>query len=152
MEPTTRAPRRRSLAIAVALAALSALVLAGCWSENQGKALDLVNSSRSANQRASLAGNVAVMDKAQAWSDRMAQTGRVEHTGGGSRLDTSGIPKWCAVAENVGVGPSTEAVHHAFMNSSVHRSNLLGNFTHVGTGVTRSGDRVYVTQIFFRSC
>lgn len=151
--PTTASPRRRRSRLAtLGLVLVGTLVLAGCWSENQGKALDFVNASRQADRKAAVEGNVQVMNKAQAWSDHMARTGRVEHTGGGSKLDTSGIPRWCAVGENVGVGSSTKAVHDAFMRSASHRPNILGNHTHAGTGVTRVGDRVYVTQIFYRAC
>lgn len=143
--------RRRTL-VAGALVAVSALVLSACWSANQGKVLDQINAARKANRAAAVSGNQQAMAKAQAWSEHMARTGRLEHTGGGSKVDPSGLPKWCAVAENVGRGPSTEAVHQSFLGSPEHRTNMLGNYNRVGTGVARKGNVVWVTQIFYRAC
>jgi len=82
----------------------------------------------------------------------MARTGVVEHTGGGSRVNTSGLPKWCSVGENVGMASSIETLHAAWMRSANHKANILGNFNRVGTGVVRKGNQVYGIQIFYRAC
>ena len=84
--------------------------------------------------------------KAQQWSAYLAQIGRLQH----SNL-SSGVPfNWRALAENVGYGTSRGSVHLAFINSSGHRANILGNYTHLGTGVTKSGSRYYVVHVFMR--
>lgn len=145
---------RRSLrpTVGAAAALVVALLLSGCWSANQTKELDLVNASRKAAGRTAVGGEAAAMKKAQAWSQHMADTGVVEHTGGGSRLDTSGLPRWCKVAENVGKASSTQALHDAWMRSAVHKANILGPYDKVGVGIVRKGNVVYGTLIFFASC
>jgi uncharacterized protein YkwD len=145
-----RRPARRLAA--GGLVVVAALVLSACWSDNQQKALDFINSTRASYGRAAVNGDSQIMAKAQAWSEHMSRTGRLEHTGGGSRVDPSGISNWCAVAENVAVASTTWEAHVALVNSASHRTNLIGNYDRVGTGVQRVGDRVWLTQIFVRSC
>ena len=149
--PALRRPARRRLAVgASALAAT--LALAGCLSAGQTQDMDLVNQARKANRKATVVVDDPAMTKAQGWSDHMAGTGVLEHTGGGSKLDTRGLTNWCSVAENVGVGPSVQAVHDAFLASSVHKANMLGNYQRIGTGVTTKGSRVWMTEIYLRAC
>lgn len=155
-EPTVpgraAAPRRQRRLAAGALAVVAVLVLSSCWSANQTKELDLVNAARKGARKTAVAGEAAAMRKAQAWAQHMSTTGVVEHTGGGSRLDTSGLPTWCAVAENVGRASSIQALHDTWMRSAVHKGNILGPYDKVGIGIVRNGDWVYGTLIFFRSC
>ena len=57
--------------------------------------------------------------------------------------------KWTLIGENVGVGGSVASLHTAFMNSPLHRANMMNaNFKHVGVGVITEGDRMWVTVIF----
>jgi uncharacterized protein YkwD len=144
---------RRGLAFA-GIIAVGALLLTGCWSTNQGRLMDMSNNARKANGNLpAVAGNQAAMDKAQKWTQHMADTGVVEHTGGGSKLDTRGLPKWCSVGETVGKGSSLQAVFDSFMRSSIHRGIILTRkFNRVGTGVVRKGTVVYATQIFYQAC
>lgn len=136
-----------------ALAAVTAIVLlAGCLNANQTKMVDLINSSRSSQRLSAVAANDQAAQKAQAWAGHMSRTGVVEHTGGGSRVDTSGLPKWCSVGENVGMAPNIDALHAAWMKSPSHKANILGKFNRVGTGVVRKGNYVYGVQIFYRAC
>lgn len=146
---TRRWPRRAVAALATTGAVI---VLAGCLSANQVKMVDLVNASRRSAGRAAVTANDPTAAKAQAWAEHMSRTGVVEHTGGGSRIDTSGIPKWCSVAENVGMASSIDALHSAWMRSSTHKTNILGNYNRIGTGVVRKGSYVYGIQIFYRAC
>ena len=105
-----------------------------------------VNRSRTGRGLRALKVNGALNDKAQAWSAYLARIGRLAH----SNL-ASGIPyKWRSLAENVGYGSSLSYVHLSFMRSSGHRANILGNFTHMGTGVTTAGNRVDVVHVFMR--
>ena len=58
---------------------------------------------------------------------------------------------WQALGENVGVGPSVSGLHEAFMNSSSHRGNILGNFNYIGVGVVKESDsKMWVTAVFMR--
>jgi hypothetical protein len=59
------------------------------------------------------------------------------------------VQNWQAMGDNVGAGPSVDAVHQAFMNSPGHRANILNPvFTDIGVGVVWSGNTLFVTEIF----
>ena len=146
--PTNR--RRRVLTGAVVV--MSAVLLSACWSSNQDKDLGFINQARRQNGRAAVNGDADLMRKAQAWAEHLANIGRLEHSGGNGGVNTSGIANWCGVAENVGFASSTWATHQAFMGSSGHRANVLGNYDRVGTGVVRRGDIVWVVELYVRSC
>lgn len=148
---TVRA-RRRPLAAVLALSLVLAVLATGCASTNQAKMAGMVNASRRAHGLHSLASDGRAMAKAQAWAAHMASTGRVEHSGGGSRLSTAGLPRWCSVGENVGKATSTAHVESLWMASSAHRANIMGSYNRIGTGVVRKGQYVYAVQIFYRSC
>ena len=152
--PQHRPPRRRRQRMggAAAIAIVGALLLSACGTSNQTKVLRMTNSARRATGRHGYVANQAAMVKAQRWARHMASTGVVEHTGGGTSMDTSGLPGWCGVGENVGRGPTTSNIHSAWMRSPGHRANILGNYDHAGTGVVRKGRTVYAVEIFYRAC
>jgi uncharacterized protein YkwD len=148
-EATT--PRRTLRRSAIALFAAT-LLLTGCLSADQTTVSGQITSSRKGARLAALNSDAPAMSKAQAWSERMAATGVLEHTGGGSKLDTTGLGNWCAIGENVGYGSSLARVHDAFLASSTHRANILGRYDRVGVGVAKKGSTYWVTHIFLRSC
>jgi len=149
-----RRPRRspRRLALSAGLVAVATVVLAACWSPAQGNDVALINSYRSSQRKAALTGDIAAMNKAQAWSQHMAATRVLEHTGGGTKIDTRGVTGWCGYYENVGYGATVDAVHASFIASATHRANMLSPSHRVGTGVYQSGNRVWVTEIYLRNC
>lgn len=57
--------------------------------------------------------------------------------------------QWTLLGENVGVGGSVSSLHGAFMDSPLHRANMMNAaFKHVGVGVIKKGDEMFVTVIF----
>jgi uncharacterized protein YkwD len=54
------------------------------------------------------------------------------------------------VGENVGYGGSLDQLLDAFMDSPPHRENLVGRWRRTGVGVYHEGDRVWITQLFYR--
>jgi uncharacterized protein YkwD len=59
------------------------------------------------------------------------------------------VTNWIELGENVGVGGTVSSLHDAFMNSPAHRDNVLHNlYRHVGVGVKKANDRMWVTIIF----
>lgn len=57
------------------------------------------------------------------------------------------------VGENVAFGYNTaEAVVNAWLNSTSHRDNIEGNYTHAGFGIKKCEDRntYYFTQLFYK--
>jgi len=103
----------------------------------------MVNQARDANGKGRLSLSDSLSRRAHRHSEEMADSGSLFH----SCLDC-GKSRSPSMAENVGVGPNLGAVHNALMDSSGHRSNILGPYDRVGIGVVRRGDRVWVTQLF----
>lgn len=59
------------------------------------------------------------------------------------------ITRWRMLGENVGVGGTVDSLHQAFMSSPAHEDNILHSaFRHVGIGVRKAGERLWVTVIF----
>jgi peptidoglycan hydrolase-like protein with peptidoglycan-binding domain len=82
---------------------------------------------------------------AQAQADRMAGQSRLFH----NPDLTSDVAHWLAVGENVGVGPSVDAIADAFMHSPEHRANILdGDYTEVGVGTKMVGNTLWVAEVF----
>ncbi|GIU90439.1 MAG: hypothetical protein KatS3mg010_1538 [Acidimicrobiia bacterium] len=148
VERQGRTRRRRRRRISTALAVLAfAFAVSGCLSPDQQLALNLVNLSRGSNGRPLLAEHPVATAKAQDWSVWLAASGSLRHQDLGAVLGASGAR---AAAENVGFAGSVEDAHRAFWSSAPHRANILGDYSHVGTGVTRSGGRVYTVHVFLR--
>lgn len=141
-----RRRRRRRISSAVAVLAF-AFAVSGCLSSDQQLALNLVNLSRGSNGRHLLAEHPVATAKAQDWSAWLAASGSLQHQDLGAVLGASGAR---AAGENVGFAGSVEDVHRAFWDSAPHRANILGDYSHLGTGVTRAGGRVYTVQVFLR--
>ena len=97
---------------------------------------------------ARLAGYVVAPDLvevARRHADEMRRQQRLHHN---PRLGDE-VQGWQAVGENVGVGPTVEAIHQKLMDSPSHRDNILsGRFTEVGVGVVADGDDLWVVQVF----
>ena len=106
----------------------------------------LTNLERVAAGYAPLVVHPAVVAAAMAHSADMAARGSMSHTGsdgsdGGTRLTRAGF-SWWTWGENVAAGQRTPSeVVTAWMNSSGHRSNILGwMFTTIGVGVAIAPD------------
>lgn len=142
------------LAMVVALAGgLFALSSPGtAVTDDEAALAGLVNGARSSAGLPPLALSGALSDVARSHSASMAASGTLSHSGNTATAVGSVVSDWTSVAENVGVGGSVAEVHSALMGSSVHRANILGDFTVLGVGVARGGDgRVWVTELFAKS-
>jgi hypothetical protein len=82
-------------------------------------------------------------------SQRMANSGSIYHN---SNLAKEVPPGWKSLGENVGMGPTCDDIHQAFMNSASHRANILDpDFNFVGVGVVVAGDgTIFVTEVFMQ--
>ena len=106
----------------------------------------LVNDERRARGLPALAWDDRIAGIARDHSWDMARDGELRHS---SNLPGR-VGDYEALGENVGYGPSTSAVHNGFMNSDSHRAAILREiYTHIGVGVVRDGDLVWVTQVFY---
>jgi len=142
--PAVRQKPRRTPFLVLLLAA-AALVLSACTPE-QLDSFQRINYARADHGASALSIQDGLMNKAQLWADYLAATGNLKH----SPLDQNVDPGWWMLGENVGYGPSVEAIQAAFMQSPGHRANILNpEFNWAGTGVAVAGNgTVYLVQVF----
>ena len=121
-----------------------ALVVAAC-SPEQDEAYKLVNESRSHAGLAALAFDGALGQAAQRHAEAMAARGKIFH---------EVAPAGSCITENVGTASTISGVHSLFLESAVHRGNILApTATAIGTGVAIRDGRVYVVERFVgQSC
>lgn len=109
--------------------------------------LELINVERAAEGLAPLATYFDLADDAHAHSLVMMSGDSLHHNPDLAAVTTG----WFALGENVGVGPTVESLHTAFMNSPGHRANVLGDYNYVGIGVeVESAHKMWVTVVFMR--
>ena len=111
--------------------------------------LSKVNASRSAAGLAPLAMSGGLQTYARGHSAAMAETGSIFHSTSGQLAAAAGSG-WSKLGENVGRGPSVSALHTAFMGSSGHKANILGDYNYVGIGTTSKDGSIYVTMVFMK--
>jgi hypothetical protein len=114
----------------------------------EGTLVGKINSSRVANGLAPLETYWDLKDDARAHSSRMMDRGEIYHNP--SLSSVTGV--WQKLGENVGMGVDLNALHSAFMSSSSHRGNILGDYNYVGVGVKTDGAGVHwVTVVFMKA-
>ncbi|WP_370327459.1 CAP domain-containing protein [Euzebya sp.] len=114
-----------------------------------------INSARAAQGLAPLVVNAELRGVAQGWSAQLRDAGRLSHnphyadqyTGQRSRMGenvgTATAPGWSA-------DTLVARLHEAFMASSGHRANILGDYNQVGVGVVIDGSTMWVTVNFLQ--
>ena len=138
--------RNRRLSVStVAIALVLALFATACTKNPQAaESAKLVNNERSRRGIRTAQLDPNLVNKAQAWAEHMARSGRVSH----SVLGQVG-GRWKYLAENVGWARSPGEMHALFMNSASHRRSILdGKYSRIGTGVAVRGGRYYVVQVY----
>ncbi len=141
---------RTRLRFAGALLAI-ALLLAACMSAEERTFLDRTNAYRVANGVPTVQEHGTLTNKAEAWAQHMARTGRLAHSDLTANL---GGLQWYVLGENVGYSSRTSntllSLHNQFVNSPPHRANLVDRrFTHMGVGVAvDSAGRTWVAEVF----
>jgi hypothetical protein len=139
---------RRYLILLAAASVFIALFAVPAMAGSADQFISKINSSRSAAGLPPVQGYWDLADDARRHSNAMAERGELYHSGNLGRV-TSG---WTGLGENVGVGIDVSGLHQAFMNSSGHRRNILGNFNYVGVGVTVDDEGfMWVTVIFMKA-
>ncbi|HJU57349.1 MAG TPA: CAP domain-containing protein [Actinomycetota bacterium] len=121
---------------------------AGDTLQNRAEMLQLMNEDRADRNRDALRLNDELSRYARRHSREMAESGQLFHT-----PDLAGKLRglnWSIGGENVGVGPSLEALEDAWMASRPHRRNVLrAGFLRTAVGVVEAGGRFWVTVIFY---
>lgn len=139
----------------VAVTATSILVVAPnpssagpvCPVGSEFQLLGLVNQFRSSNGRGALTLSSELMVKAQRWSDLLAAENGLRH----SNLVDGVSAGWSGIAENVAYNASVAADQAALEASPGHRTNLLGDYSELGLGIScGTGGRIFVSQVFVK--
>jgi len=92
--------------------------------------------------------NGALTAKAEQWAEHMAAAGGISH----SNLADGAPSNWTRLGENVGSGPSVDAIHNALVASPEHYRNLTDpGFRYVGVGVVNANGTLYVSEVFMES-
>jgi uncharacterized protein YkwD len=148
--------RRATTRISTVLAlALVATLVLGAMAPNAGARtlrrdhmLELMNVKRDHKHVADLGISGRLSRYARVHSRHMAKRGYIYHSRSlASRL--RGV-RWSIAGENVGAGGDVDSLFQAFMDSAPHRRNILrGSFKHVGIGMVRRGDYLWVTVVFY---
>lgn len=118
---------------------------------------ELANVARQKHGLESFQWHIGAAEMARGHSQHMAQAQFFAHVSPDGttlkdRLEQKQIA-YLAAAENIAAGQQNAMyVHAAWMNSSGHRSNLLGDYSHLGVGIHFGGEmRIYYTQNFVKS-
>jgi len=131
--------------LALLIAALVVVVAAAAGALDENAGFDAINDLRTSNHIAKLQWNDAVYPKAVAWSEHMADEGRLSH----STL-SDGVPSgWTTLGENVAYASTMAGAISALEASAPHRANMLNPaFTSVAIGVVARNGKVWVTEVF----
>lgn len=122
--------------------------------DSESAVLALVNKERAAAGCGPLTANARLGAAARAYSDTMARSGVMSHTGpDGStmttRVEAAGYA-WSRLGENIARGQAdADAVMSAWMNSPGHKANILNcAFREIGIGVHKGDGGPWWTQNF----
>jgi uncharacterized protein YkwD len=130
--------------VATLAISLLAVLLVACSPEETSHAL-AVNAFRQANGVPALGWDDTLYAKAHAWSQQMADAGKISH----STLRDGAPADWRILGENVAVNSSLEGAMTALENSPSHRANLLDRrFTRGAVGVVFAKGVYWVTEEF----
>ncbi|HYD09813.1 MAG TPA: CAP domain-containing protein [Acidimicrobiales bacterium] len=131
--------------IAALVLALVLLVVAGACSPQEADSFLRTNEIRAARALAPLGWNEGAYAKAVAWSEHMANEGRLSH----SELSDGLAGGWRRLGENVAYAGSVEQAMDALEASPGHLANMTNpEFSSVAIGVVERDGRVWVTQVF----
>jgi len=138
-----------SLLLVAALATVGLGLAAGADSGSEGEFIAKINSSRASAGLAPLSSNGGLTSYARQHTADMMSEGGIYHSSS-AQLGGAGGSGWDRMGENVGRGQSPSSLHEAFMNSSGHRANILGDYNYVGVGTGSQDGYLYVTVIFMK--
>ena len=142
--------RRLLIGLVAALCALPLLSSAASAdaASDESTFVTKINALRASKGIGPLSVDVRLQTIARSWSSQMAGANTLSH----NPSYTAQAPStWTKLGENVGYGPSVDAVATAFVNSPAHYANLVDPaFNAVGIGVVWSGSNLWVTEDFMQ--
>jgi hypothetical protein len=139
--------------------AMAATMLAGRALAQQSpeqQVMDLANADRAQHGLAPLKWDPALAQAAAAHAQLMAQQPALSHQYPGepaldARCGAAGA-HFRSIEENVALAPSPQALEQEWMNSPLHRANILnGSMDTMGVGLVRRGGNYYAVEDFAAS-
>jgi uncharacterized protein YkwD len=121
----------------------------GCWDVKGAERgfAKRINDVRGVARRGTLRLDPELSRAARLHTREMVKQDKLYHTP--SDKLSKRVTNWTVLGENVGVGGDVQSLHEAFMASPAHADNVLyDSFRHMGVGVVKKGDRMWVTVIF----
>lgn len=122
---------------------------AGADSASESEFLAKINAERSANGLGGLTMEGGLQAHARKHTQDMMDANQIYHSTS-AELQAAAGSGWSKLGENVGRGGSVGSLHQAFMNSSGHRANILGDYNYVGIGTGSKDGVLYVTVVFMK--
>jgi hypothetical protein len=117
---------------------------------SESEFVSLINSTRANNGLGALEVDGGLRSHARDHTAAMIANGDIFHSSS-AELSAAAGSGWSRVGENVGKGGSASSLHTAFMNSSGHAANILGDYNYVGVGTGTAADgTLYVTVVFMK--
>lgn len=139
------------VALVIVLGAEASQVVAESFlAAEEDRMLAMVNDHRTDQGLEPLESNQALRWVARRHTSRMVSRGDIYHNPDLAAEADEAVPGWRMLGENVGTGPSLEAVQDAFLRSEKHRTNIeQPGFDTVGIGgAAGPNGRRYFTQDF----
>ena len=122
---------------------------AGADGATEGEFLAKINASRANAGLAPLKSSGNLTSYARGHTAEMMDAGEIFHSSSGD-LAAAGGSGWDKMGENVGKGQTPSSLHDAFMASSGHKKNILGDYNYVGIGTGSQDGYLYVTVVFMK--
>jgi uncharacterized protein YkwD len=141
-----------SALLVVGFAVLAGPPAAATTAEDEAAMWNLINGSRAGFGLGPLTYDAAASNVARTWTQHMVSTGVLAHNPNlVSQINAQVTDQWTRLGENVGYGPSAQAIENAFMASSAHKANILGDYNRVGVGTGRGPTgTLWVTVVFIK--
>ena len=128
--------------------AVAVMAPAATAASHESDSLALLNAERRAAGLSPLTMHSDLIDDALAWTRHMQGQGSLSHNPNLAAVSAN----WEKLGENVGLGTSIAALHDAFMASSGHRGNILGDYDSVGIAVVEeTPSKLWITVVFMKT-
>jgi uncharacterized protein YkwD len=144
---TTRSLTAVLLAVALTLGLAGPAAAQTLEPDLETRLVSLTNKARAANGKPALRVELQLTRIARDWSNTMATRQDLAHR---PSLGSAITGNWSRIGENVGVGSDVARIHDAFMNSSGHRGNILGDYDRIGVGIYERDGRYWITVNFLK--
>lgn len=122
---------------------------AGASGSDEVRMFELVNQTRIEAGLKPLGADIPLIVSARGHTSAMIEAGDLFHSTS-AEMASYGT-NWELMGENVGLGPDVTSIHEAFMRSTSHRANILGEFDRIGVGIDRNGaGTIFAAIVFMR--